>query len=86
MHNCHCREHNSMNNVDINVSSYIAQYPILRIVQSALQFTSLADLFNQTPFQLLWEASSHMLKLMCEGCLYMYPPLVDSQVLIYTAE
>ncbi|KAK2180959.1 hypothetical protein NP493_419g06012 [Ridgeia piscesae] len=66
-----------MNNVDINVSSYIAQYPILRIVQ---------NLFNQTPFQLLWEASSHMLKLMCEGCLYMYPPLVYSQVLIYTAE
>ena len=27
------------------VSSYIAQYPILRIAQSALHFTSLADLF-----------------------------------------
>ena len=31
------------------VSSYIAQYPILRIAQSALHITSLADLFNQTP-------------------------------------
>ena len=32
-------------------------------------------MFNQTPFQLLWEASSHMLQLMCEGCSYTYPPL-----------
>ena len=31
----------------IKVSSYIAQYPILRIAQSALLFTSLTDLFNQ---------------------------------------
>ena len=30
------------------VGSYIAQYPILRIGQSALHFTSLTDLFNQT--------------------------------------
>ncbi|KAK2161145.1 hypothetical protein NP493_1599g00001 [Ridgeia piscesae] len=57
------------------VSSYIAQYPILRIAQSALHFTSLADLFTQTPSQLLWEASSHMLQLMREGCSYIYPPL-----------
>ena len=68
------------------VSSYIAQYPIFRIAQSALHITSLADLFNQTPSQLLWEAYSHMLQLMREGCLYTYPPLVYSQVLIYTAE
>ena len=54
--------------------------------QSALHITSLADLFNQTPSQLLWEASSHMLQLMREGCSYIYPPLVYSQVLIYTAE
>ena len=27
------------------------------------RFTSLADLFNQTPSQLLWEASRHMLQL-----------------------
>ena len=56
-------------------SSYIAQYPVLRIVQSALHFTSLTDLFTQTPSQLLWEASSHMLQLMREGCSYTYPPL-----------
>ena len=68
------------------VSSYIAQYPILRTAQSALNITSLADLFNQTPSQLLWEASSHMLQLMREGSSYTYPPLVYSQVLIYTAE
>ena len=69
-----------------NVSSYIAQYPILRIAQSALHFTSPADLLNQTPSQLLWESSSHMLQLMREGCSYTYPQLVYSQVLIYTAE
>ena len=56
------------------------------IAQSALPITSLADLFNQTPFQLLWEASSHMQQLMREGCLHTYPPLVYSQVRIYTAK
>ena len=70
-----------------NVSSFIAQYPVLRIVQSTLHFTSLTDLFTQTPSQLLWEASSYMRHLMCEGCSYTYPPLtVYSQVFIYTAE
>ena len=57
------------------VSSYIVQHPILRTAQSALHFTSLADLFNQTPSQLLWEASSHTLQLMHEGCSYTHPPL-----------
>ena len=57
-------------------SSYIAQYPALRTVQSALQhFTSLTDLFTQTPSRLLWEASSNMLQLMHEGCLHTYLPL-----------
>ena len=37
--------------------------------------TSLADLFTQTPSQLLWEASSYMLQLICEDCSYTYPPL-----------
>ena len=35
------------------ISSYIAQYPVLRTVQSALHFTSLADLFTQTPSRIL---------------------------------
>ena len=56
-------------------SSYIAQYPILRTVQSALHFPSLTDLFTQTPPRLLWEVSSHMLQFMREGCSYTYPPL-----------
>ena len=56
-------------------SSYIAQYPVFRTVQSALHLTSLTDLFTQTPSRLLWEASSHMLQLMREGCSYTYPPL-----------
>ena len=59
----------------VKASSYIAQYPVLRTIQSALHFTSLTDLFNQTPSRLLWEASSHMLQLMREGCSYTYPPL-----------
>ena len=59
----------------IKASSYIAQYPVLRTIQSALHFTSLTYLFTQTPSRLLWEASSHMLQLMREGCSYTYPPL-----------
>ena len=58
-----------------NESSYIAQYPVLRTVQSVLHFTSLTDLFTQTPSRLLWEASSLMLQLMHEGCSYTYSPL-----------
>ena len=59
----------------VKASSYIAQYPVLRTIQSALHFTSLTDLLTQTPSRLLWEASSHMLQLMREGCSYTYPPL-----------
>ena len=33
------------------------------------------DLFNQSTSQLLWEASSHMLQLMRDGCSYTYLPL-----------
>ena len=67
-------------------SSYIAQYPILRTVQSALHFTSLTDLFTQTPSRLLWEASSHMLQLMREGCSYTYPPLSIARYSFNSAE
>jgi len=59
----------------VKASSYIARYPVLRTVQSALHFTSLTDLFTQTPSWLLWEASSHTLQLMHEDCLYTYPLL-----------
>ena len=64
-----------MDDIKAKASSYIAQYPVLRTVQSTLHFTSLTDLFTQTPSRLLWEASSHMLQLMREGCSYTYPPL-----------
>ena len=57
------------------VSHYIAQYPVLRTAQSTLHFTSLTDLYTQTPSQLLWEAYRHMLQLLHEGCSYTYPPL-----------
>ena len=56
------------------VISYTAQYSVLRTVQSALHFTSLTNLFTQTPSRLLWELSSHMLQIMREGCSYTYPP------------
>ena len=59
----------------VKASSYIPQYPVLRTVQNALHFTSLTDLFTQTPSRLLWEVSSHTLQLMREGCAYTYPPL-----------
>ena len=55
------------------VNYYIAQYPVLRTVQSALHFTSLTGLFIQTPSRLLWESSNHMLQLIREGCSYTYP-------------
>ena len=61
--------------VVLKANSYTAQYPVLGTVQSALHSTPLADLFTQTPSQLLWEASSHMLQLIREGCSYTYPPL-----------
>ena len=59
----------------VKASSYMAQYPVLRTVQSALHFTSLTDLFTQTPSRLLWEASNHMLLLMRKGCSYTHPLL-----------
>ena len=61
--------------IQVEARSYIAQYPVLRTVQSALQFTAQTNLFTQTPLRPLWEASSHMLQLMGEGCSYTYPPL-----------
>ena len=39
----------------VKARSYIAQHPVLRTVQSALHFTSLTDLFTQTPSRLLWK-------------------------------
>ena len=54
------------------VSWDIAQYPVLRIAQSALHFTSLADLFNRTLSQILCETST---AINCNGCWYTYPPL-----------
>ena len=52
----------------LKVNSYLAQYPVLRTAQSALHFIFLADLFNQTPSQLLWQTST--LQLMHEGCSF----------------
>ena len=71
-------------NVKSKGSSYIAQYSVLRTAQSALHyFTSLTDLFTQTPPRLLWEASNHMLQLMRERLLVHISTTVYSQVLIF---
>ena len=39
------------------ISSYIAQYPVLSTAQTSkcLTLSSVADLFNQTPSQVIWE-------------------------------
>ena len=41
---------------NIKESSYITQCSVLRTAQRVLHFTSLVDLFNQIPSQLLCEA------------------------------
>ena len=56
---------------EVNISSFIAQYPVLTIAQS----TTLYFPDRPVPTQPFWEVSSHMLQLMCEGCSYTYPPL-----------
>ena len=60
--------------IEVKVSSYIAQYPILRIAQNALHFTSLAVLHSIRHH--LWEACSHMLQIMREGYSHTYQSLV----------
>ena len=67
------------------VCSFTAQYPVVRIAQSALHFISLTDLFNQTPSQLLWEASSYA-AINARRLLVHIPTSVYSHVIIYTAE
>ena len=52
-----CRKKQSK--AKVKVCSYIAQYPVIRTPQSTLNFSSLADLFNQTPSRFLWKAFSH---------------------------
>ena len=50
-----------------------------------LHVTPLADLFNQTSSQLLWEAPGHT-AINAERLLIQIPNTVYSQVLIHTAE
>ena len=45
--------HDNIAQIVVKACSYIAQYPVLRPIQSALHFTSLTDLFTQTPSRLL---------------------------------
>ena len=64
-------------------SSYIVQYPVLRTVQGALYFTSLTDLFTQTPSlgNIQPYATINARRLLVHISTPVY-----SQVPIYTAE
>ena len=42
--------------VKVNVSSYIAQFPVLTTAQSCALYSTV-DLFNRTPFRRLWQAT-----------------------------
>ena len=53
----------------------IVQNPVVRIAQNALHFTTLADLFNQTPYLNFSGKHPAMLQLMHGCCSYTYPPL-----------
>ena len=66
-------------------SSYIAQYPVLRTVQSALHFTSLTDLFNQTLSASLGISEPYA-TINARSLLVHISTTVYSQVLIYSAE
>ena len=67
------KSHKEENVKNITGKFYIAQYPDLGTVQSTLHFTSVTDMFTQTPSWLLWEVASHIQQLMHEGCSYTYP-------------
>ena len=63
-------------NTHVNKSTGRFLYSVVSSPQDrSKRFTSLTDLLTQTPSRLLWEASSHMLQLMRDGCSYTYPPL-----------
>ena len=70
----------------VKVSSYVGQYPVLRTIQSTLHFTSLTDLFTQTPSQLLWESVQSYATINVRRLLVHISTTVYNQVLIYTAE
>ena len=65
-------------------SSYIAQCPVLRTVQSALHFTSLTYLFNLTLSQLS-ESIQPYATINARRLLVHISTTVYSQILIYTA-
>ena len=67
------------------VGSYIAQYPVLSIAQRTLHFTSLTDLFNQTPTQLLCEGSI-VAAIYAQRLLIQISTTVCSQVVMHSAE
>ena len=64
-----------MNILEVLNTSYISAVASPQDCSKRFALHFLTDLFTQTPYWLLWEASNHMLQLMREGCLYTYPPL-----------
>ena len=55
----HCDIYNSTIVNDSFSAGQVKRFPVLKTTQRTLHFTSLADLFYQTPSELHWEASSH---------------------------
>ena len=71
-------------NNKVKVRSYTALNPILQTDQNTLYFTSLAELFNQTPQQLLWQASNQAA--INEIICIQISTSVYNQVLVHTDE
>ena len=67
------------------VSSYTAQYPVLRTFHSTLHLISLAELFNQTPSTSLGSIQPYA-TINAQRLLVHISTNVYSQALIYTAE
>ena len=59
----------------VRASSYITQYPVLRIKFKVLYTLPPWQTFSIKHHLGFSGCQSHMLQLMREGCLYIYPPL-----------
>ena len=82
----HRKIHNSYLTISkVRVSSDIAQDPIFTIAQSGITIDSLADLFNETPSQLLLEAPSHSAINARRQLIHIFTTAYG-QVLVHTAE
>ena len=70
----------------VKKATYIAQYPVLGTIQSALHFTSLTDLFTQTTISASRGSIQPYATINVRRLLVYISTTVYSQLLIYTAE